>query len=450
MISGDSTSPSKTKFFSTTMKHYTEDQIAEYVNKYITSRDVKIKRMIIPKQLNKNDEAMVYIMLRRYDARERKDIKRKKIATNIRVKPKNWSTKKGEVMKSDLNHTQKNRFIKDKESQITNYVYNPSVDYIMAQLSREEFLLIEEVFPSKRLLKYKKSLTDYIEEYYERRKKLGHSRGTVKEFKTVLNRIKRFDDESNNKKTYLPDINISWSDNFEVWLKEQGYSDGTIEKTYTILKTVLNYYWEIREERNIDMNDRYTSSLFKRGTPSKNKPNPLTEEQLMALYNHSFEERHLEHVRKMVLLQCFIGMRYDDIKRIRPENIHDDFLKFTPIKTKRYDIEVEQPLHPYSKSLLKEVNYDTSCYKMSNQPYNKAIKEVFKRMAAADDYKHLKFKIDYTSHNFRDTFISLAVCKGVNWKSILKWVGQSSYKVMDRYVHLTKPFEESEMKKIFG
>jgi len=35
-----------------------------------------------------------------------------------------------------------------------------------------------------------------------------------------MNRIKRFDD-SRNKKTYLPDINISWSDDFEVWLTEQ-------------------------------------------------------------------------------------------------------------------------------------------------------------------------------------------------------------------------------------
>jgi len=73
-----------------------------------------------------------------------------------------------------------------------------------------------------------------------------------------------------------------------------------------------------------------------------------------------------------------------------------------------------------------------------------------KILAEKEEYKELKFKTDHTSHNFRDTFISLAVIKGVNWKSILKWVGQSSYSIMDRYIHLTKPFEESEMKKMFG
>lgn len=431
------------------MSHYTDDQIAKYANTYIVPQDLKIRRMILTNQTDKNGEAMVYIRLRRYDPIAQKDIKEKKIPTNIRVNPKFWSSKKGEVLKGDFSFQQKNRSIKEKESQISNYINKPDVDYIMAQLSKEEFLLIEEVFPSKKLLKFKKSLADYIEDYYERRKKLGHKQGTIKEFKTVMNRVKRFDD-SRKIKTYLPDINISWSDDFEVWLNEEGYNDGTFEKCYTILNTVLYYYWEIRDEKNIEMTDKFQSKLFKRGEKSKNKPNPITEEQLMALYNHSFKEKHLEIVRKMMLLQCFIGMRFDDIKRLRPENIKGNFLVFTPQKTERYDVEVEQPLNPYSKALLEEVNYDTSCYGMQNQPYNRAIKELLKLLAEKEEYKNLNFKTNHTSHNFRDTFVSLAVTKGVNWKSILKWVGQSSYKIMDRYIHLTKPFEESEMKKLYG
>lgn len=180
------------------------------------------------------------------------------------------------------------------------------------------------------------------------------------------------------------------------------------------------------------------------------KPNPITEEQLLVLYNHTFKEKNLETVKKMILLQCFIGMRYDDIKRIRPENVQNNFLMFTPKKTERHDVEVEQPLNPYSKALLEEVNYDTSHYNLTNQAYNREIKELLKILSAKEEYKELKFKTDHTSHNFRDTFISLAVTKGVNWKSILKWVGQSSYSIMDRYIHLTKPFEESEMKKMFN
>lgn len=198
------------------------------------------------------------------------------------------------------------------------------------------------------------------------------------------------------------------------------------------------------------MTEKFQSKLFKRGEKSKNKPSPLSEDQLMALYNHKFDLKSQEVIRKMILLQCFMGMRYDDIKRIRPENIEGDFLIFTPKKTERYHIDVEQPLNRYVKELLEEINYDTSCYKLTNQAYNLGIKDLLIILAAKEEYKDLEFKTDHTSHNFRDTFISLAVIKGVNWKSILKWVGQSSYSIMDRYIHLTKPFEESEMRKMFG
>lgn len=430
------------------MKHFTQDQIAKYANTYISPRDLKITKMILTTQTDKKGEAMVYIRLRRYDALLRKDIKEKKIPTGIRVNPKSWSRKKGEVLKSDLAYQEKNRKIGDKESQIKNYISNPSVDYIMAQLSKDEFLLIEQVFPSERMFKLKKCLADYIDEYYEARKKKGDPNGTIKEFKSLLNRIKKFDD-SLDIRTYLTDINITWSDKFELWLKGK-YAEGTIDKTYTILSTVLNHLWERKDELKIEMTDKYKSKRFKRGKKSKNDPNPLTEEQLTTLYNHSFDTLHLETVRKMILLQCFTGIRYDDIKRIRPENIKDGFLLFKPKKTVRHSVEVEQPLNPYSKELLEEVHFDTSIYTMQNQPYNRSINDLLKILAANEDYKHLKFKTDHTSHNFRDTFISQAVTKGVNWKSILKWVGQSSYKIMDRYIHLSKTFEESEMKKLYA
>jgi hypothetical protein len=65
------------------MSHYTDDQIAEYVNRNIIPQDLKIRRMILSNQTDKNGEAMVYIRLRRYDPLKKKDIKEKKIPTNI-------------------------------------------------------------------------------------------------------------------------------------------------------------------------------------------------------------------------------------------------------------------------------------------------------------------------------------------------------------------------------
>jgi len=64
------------------MKHYTDDQVAKYLNTYVVPQDLKISRMILSGQLDKNGEAMVYIRLRRYDPATGKDIKEKRIRTN--------------------------------------------------------------------------------------------------------------------------------------------------------------------------------------------------------------------------------------------------------------------------------------------------------------------------------------------------------------------------------
>lgn len=105
-----------------------------------------------------------------------------------------------------------------------------------------------------------------------------------------------------------------------------------------------------------------------------------------------------------------------------------------------------QPLNNYAISLLQEVNYDTSVYKLANQVYNRNIEEVF--VILREKYPDLKFK-KYTSHNFRDTFISNAVQARINWKSILKWVGQSSYEIMNRYIYLSEEFQKEEMERMF-
>jgi site-specific recombinase XerD len=433
------------------MSHKSDDALAVYINKFYSPQDLKISRKIFSNQTDKEDTCMVYLRLRRYNPHTRKDEEERKIPTGVRVRPKSWSSNKGEVLKSDFEWQNKNRIVQEKESDIRKYITNPDIDYVFAQLKKEEFILIEQVFPTPRLLKYQKNLVHYIEEYYNWRKKLGHAAGTVKEFKTVMNRVKSFDDDK-NRITFLKDINLVWSDEFEMWMTEQGYSSGTIEKTYTILKTVLYHYYERRKQLNIQLSEEFTYKSFKRGKKSRNAPNPMTLEQVMFLFNYRFsgDEKHFESVRKMVMIQCFTGCRYDDIKKFRPQNFEEKgWLKFTPTKTTKHDINVAQPLNKYAVALFKEVEYNTSTYKMQNQPYNRAIKSMLESLALKEECKILKFKTNHTTHNFRDTFISQAVQSGINFKSILQWVGQSSYAIMDRYIHLSPEFNRREMIKLY-
>ena len=129
-----------------------------------------------------------------------------------------------------------------------------------------------------------KPLVKYFEEYIQHRKDRNTPRNTAKEFTTVMNRIKKFD-KHRRRTTYLGDINLVWSDSFERFLLKKPYSSGTIEKTYTVLITVLYHYYERKDELNLPITDKFKSKNFKRGEKSRNKANPLTYEQFKVLFN---------------------------------------------------------------------------------------------------------------------------------------------------------------------
>jgi hypothetical protein len=290
-----------------------------------------------------------------------------------------------------------------------------------------------------------KPLVQYVEEYTKYRKDRNTTRNTAKEFTTMLNRLKAFD-KKRKKTTYFSDITLVWSDDFERFLLKK-YSSGTIEKTYTILITVLYHYYERKEELGLALSDKFQSKNFKRGTKSRNLANPLTFEQFTTLYNHKFDEDHLEKTRIRFCLQCSTGVRYGDIHRITPEIIDHDRILLVPQKTERYNITAEIDLNPYSKEILEQLNYNTSSLKIENAPYNRNIKEMFQKMQ--EKYPDMKFKADYGSHNGRDTFISIAVQSGVDFKTILLWTAQSSYSILDRYIKTTNEYKADQMRKAF-
>ncbi len=290
-----------------------------------------------------------------------------------------------------------------------------------------------------------KPLVQYIEEYIKYRKDRNTARNTAKEFTTMLNRLKAFD-KKRKKTTFFSDITLVWSDEFERFLMKK-YSSGTIEKTYTILITVLYHYYERKEELGLGLSDKFQSKNFKRGTKSRNLANPLKFEQFKTLYNHTFDEDYLEKTRIRFCLQCSTGLRYGDIHRITPEIIDHDRILLVPQKTERYNITAEIDLNPYSKEILEQLKYDTSSLKIENAPYNRNIKAMFQKMQ--EKYPDMKFKDDFGSHNGRDTFISIAVQSGVDYKTILLWTAQSSYSILDRYIKTTNEFKADQMKKAF-
>lgn len=420
----------------------------------ISKRKVSMRKMIL-KRKTKEGLTKVYIEVRFYEykgAGEYHDVS-KRIPTRVWIEPKNWNKKKEEVSSKDVDADFKNNELNKAYSEVQRFLtsygqQDPNQVYVEAA-SLEK---LREYFPNRP--ENRKTLIDYIEDYYQFRKKRNHPQGTIKEFKNVKNRVIAFD-KFRGKKSYLDELHTLWSDDFEEYMLNhaenrgsKGYSLGTIGKTYTILITVLYHYHRRKGVLGLKMSDDFLFKEWKHGKPSKNQANPITPRQLQALYNHRFNEKHLELTRVRFCLQCFTGVRYSDLHRITPDTIKENKrIVIKPVKTERYETISSIPLNEYSEAILKELKYDTSSLKIANQPYNRNIKEMLEKMQ--EKYSELNFKTDHRSHCARDTFITNAVMAKVDWKTILTWVGQKSYTIMDRYIGISDDYSDSEMTKVF-
>ena len=400
-----------------------------------------------------------------------------KLGKNMLRIPTEQKVVKGKMTKDLLfsakveDYENKNKIIIELKSKVDDYIFvklkehYPTISPKECKKFIQERYMRGDLFSGKRYEPLKpavktKSLIPYIEEYIAYRKSKNTRRSTAKEFTTMLNRVKAFDLHS-NQITYLKDINFTWSDRFEEYLNNKakngkdengkekyGYDSGTVEKTYTILITVLYHFYSRKDEQNIDLSDKFTLTGFKRGEKSKNKANPLTYEQFKTLFNHKFDEEHLESTRIRFCLQCSTGLRFGDIHRITEENIDDDRIVIKPAKTAHLNKIIYIDLNIYSKSILEQLHFNTYSLKIENAPYNRNIKAMFKKMQV--DKPESKFRNDYGSHCGRDTFVSICVQKGVDFKTILLWTGQTSYTVMDRYIFATDEYKAGQMKKAFN
>jgi len=433
------------------MEDITTSNIRDLVRKYMGKTDWKIRKMIIPKQKNAKGEVKIYIEILRYTYHDvgvyRKKILR--ISTEIWVLPQNWSQKKQKVLDKDPHNNDKNVIITDKHNAIEDYLNKRKVlpfnfrtpDALATNIERfrTDFDKLLELFPPEKQSNVK-GITEYLDEYVEYRKANGAARGTWKEFVTVKNRLEKYE-KHNGKKLFFPDMTLTFSDNFSVWMNGVPYDTSTVEKTFTVLKTFLKHYYKRRHELKIQLDDSFMDEDFKKGKKKANEANPLSYSEFIELTQKEFTNSVLEKTKDRFLLQCSTGLRFSDIDKITPDKIENNRIVINPQKTAetKEDNTIYINLNKYSKAVLEKYDYDTTSLRISNQKYNDNLEDMF---------EELKWK-KRTSHNGRDTFISICIQKKVPVEVILKWTGQGSYSVMRRYIKVSDDHMKREMNRVF-
>ncbi len=363
-------------------------------------------------RVDKYGMTMVYIEHWIYDDNLKPKFRR--IPTGVKVKPEHWLKKSEKVSKQDSDHENKNKII--QQTYLKNFEFTEKEN------------------------KRRDTLVSYIDRYIETRIANGTPKSTYKEYITLKNRIMGYEQYAKVKLKF-EDINLTFSDAFNIYMvKKKKYKPGTIEKTYTLLQTFLKFYYKRREEIGVSLSDTFMDKDFKHGKSSVNDPHPLTTEDFKKMLKGELNNPALIITRDRFLLQCATGLRYSDLFRIQPQNIINDCIKISPVKTRnKANNVIYIDLNPLSRKILEKYEYDTTKLKISNQKYNENLSALCKELNLSDTY---------TSHDGRDTFITTCINAGVPVPIILSWTGQESYETMKRYFRIDPEQKKLRMSKI--
>ena len=299
----------------------------------------------------------------------------------------------------------------------------------------------------------KKELTlfDAYDEFLSSKRQMV-SQDAIQKYERTKSLLKEFVDKTKFKLTF-DNITQSFFDKFYSFLLDGGMINNSAYKTISFFKTFM--IWA--NQRNLTDNISYQHFKSKY---EKNEVIYLTEKELMDLYNLNIDEERLERVRDIFIFQCFTGVRYSDIQNLTRADIFGPTWKLRTQKTR--DI-IEIPLNSYALSVLEKYKkYDAPIPSISNQKFNKYIKEVCEKAKINAPVKIVQYKGSTReettfkkyevigSHTARRTFISLSLQKGMSAEVIMSITGHTTYRMMQRYLKIADSKKRDEMDKVWG
>jgi integrase len=247
----------------------------------------------------------------------------------------------------------------------------------------------------------------------------------------VLSNFMRYQQENGIKNTTL-ERNISYIKSFLRWAGKVGYYDGNLAETF---KPKL---------KNVDKEIIY-----------------LSWGELMLLYNFTFEQKYLEHVRDVFCFCCFTSLRHSDVYKLKRSDVKDSHISLVTKKTVN-GLKID--LNKYSKSILdkyKDVSFPNdkvlpviSLQKMNDYlkrmgkivGFNERIRIVY--FIGSQRYEEVYLKHELLStHCGRRTFVVHSLRLGIPAEVVMSWTGHSDYASMKPYIKIVDDLKKTSMQK---
>jgi site-specific recombinase XerD len=375
------------------------------------------------------------------------DSKIKMYSTGQKIEPGNWEPKQGRVKKgvkgasainTDIEHELEKYKLILRKANIANIV--PTFAYIESEL--------EKIKPNETVqLNFFGVFDLYIKECEPIRAK-----SSLKHYRTTYNNLKGFEKAKKHKLTF-EGIDRKFYGKFVNYLvTELGYQDNTIGNQIKNIKAFLS--WATGNGYN--SNEAYKE--FEKPS-SKTEIITLTKEELDRIA--TFQLSHypkLDRVRDLFVFECTTGIRFSDLSNLKPENIKDDHIDFTTVKTRD---RLVIGLNAYSRSILNKYNGGLPNV-ISNQKMNDYLKELGK-LCGIDSTEHQtkfigskrvevsvpKYEL-ITTHTARRTFITQSLERGVRPESIMMITGHKDIKTMMKYVKVTRQVANIELSRAWN
>ncbi|MDD3323141.1 MAG: hypothetical protein PHS59_17045 [Paludibacter sp.] len=201
------------------------------------------------------------------------------------------------------------------------------------------------------------------------------------------------------------------------------------------------YYYKLKYNQTYNPFENY-----KKGTEVYGNPVVLTKDELKFLQNVEINDKKLQVMRDIFILNCMIGFRVTDYFNLKHSDIIKNKIEYYPSKTRKYQIKVSVPLNDLAKEIISKYNNDSGYLipRMSLKTYRTGLKKLFKTVGLTRMVTYLNNKtnqVEHTSldqlvsaHLARRVFLSVLINMGYNNEAIYSMSGHKvNSKEISRY-----------------
>lgn len=304
---------------------------------------------------------------------------------------------------------------------------------------------------------------DFIDQYIEEHKNI-REKGSLTVYKSLKKHLTNYQNHTRSKVRFdqidynflqgFQSFLVNWEETHEKTKRVSSLNNTTISKQLRTLKTFLSY----AKKKGIAINPGHKDFSVRE---YKMEVIALTQKELELLLALDLQSnKRLDQVRDVFCFSCVSGFRYSDLEQLHRGHIKDDEIRLTVKKTKR---PLVVPLNKFSKAILEKYReLEAPLPVISNQKFNKYIKELCKLAGINDPIEIIRYKGAQkqsticrkyeviSAHTGRKTFATLSLEKGIPAETVMKITGHADYKSFQRYVKVTEERKRNEMQKAWG